>query len=229
MGIFSGIANASAGRKTKKEGKKLYAEGLKERDEVLASRQDFQFPEEVMSAYGLAKATLAGKSQVQEGLERSADRTLANNASAVRRYATSGADALAAIAGVNQQANSQYNDAAIYGAQEKERNRGQLYDQASQVGQYRKLQYDLNVMMPYLQRLQFANDKVGAGLNMKLAGRQQQAQGWGSFGDGLLSAGISAASGGLGGAVGGSSVAPTGNQFGTLGTGESPFMSQGPL
>lgn len=201
MGIFSGISNAISGRKTRKEGEKLYSQGLDERQSTLDSRQNYDLPQEVLDAYGLAKAN-ANVSQAQQGMERVAERTQASNLGAVRRYATSGADALAAAAGVNNQTAQELDQAQVVGAQEKLRNRAMLYDQASQIGQFRNLQYELNVQQPYLQRLQFANDKVGAGLNMKLAGRQQAAAGWGQIGDSVADIAVTAATGGLGGGGG---------------------------
>lgn len=197
MGLGAGIAGAISGRKNRKEGSKLYGEGLVERDAALASRQDLGESAALNTAYGLAQSLLTGETETQVELKKNAARKQSSNLGAVKRYATDGASALAAALGVNDSYNQDLGEAAVVGAQERFKNKQDFYDQSAAKTQYGLLQYDLNVQQPYLQRLQFANDKIGAGLNLKLSGRNQEAAGYGAAADGAMELALSAATGGL--------------------------------
>jgi hypothetical protein len=191
------IIGGVAARKARKDATKLRQRGEGLMNEAFAKRSDYAIPDEIKNAYDLSENRAFAKSGVQSALEKSADQTLSNNLSAVRRYATSSNDALAAASGAYGANQQSYNDAAVAGAQDKQQNMAALYDQASQMGSYKNLMYDMNVNVPYLQRLEFAQGMIGAGFqgeqNSRMASAQIASNAFSSGGNSLMSYGLNKA------------------------------------
>ena len=197
MGLFTGIANTIAGHKTMKEGKAMYGEGINERNAALASRKDLLEPDSLVKNVTLAEENLNAKSRIQILMEENADRSLARGLSSVSRYAGDSSSALQYALGVQDQSSQDRTSAALEGARDYARKEQNYYDRQDFRTQFAKTQYDLNVMMPYLQKLQFANDKVGSGQSMNMYGRQQKAEGIGGVLDGVANIGVAIGTGGL--------------------------------
>lgn len=153
--ITSGI-NADRAKKLRKRGEKLQREA-EER------RTDFSIPDEIRKNQQLAESDAFGKPALQSYLEEAAAREESSNLSAVNRYATSSADALAAAAGVNNQSARARTQAAASGEQVRQQNKGALYNANNQMADYETMAWDMNVNIPYLQRMQMAQQMQGAG------------------------------------------------------------------
>ena len=154
--IITGIINNGRARKMRKKG-----EGLEQ--QAYAGRTDFEIPQEIEQNLALAKNEAFGKPALQSQLENIAASEESANLSAVNRYATSGADALAAAAGVSQRTSQSRQKAVATGQEVRQQNMQTLYQAGNNLADYRSMQWDLNVNIPFLQRLQFAQQLQGAG------------------------------------------------------------------
>lgn len=159
----AGTIQSGVGLLQYRKAKKLYKEGQRLQKEAYAKRTDYQIPDEIKNNVALAQNEAFGKPAVQSYLEENANQKLSGNLSAVRRYATSSADALALASGANTQANMDMNSAAVAGAQQRQQNMQSLYQANSNLGDHRALAWDLNVNVPFLQRLQWSQDLMGTG------------------------------------------------------------------
>lgn len=186
-----GIWQYRQARKLRKQGEALMEKAYKD-------RTDYQIPDEIKQNYQNAQSEAYAKSAVQQYMENSADQNQSNNISAVKRYATSSSDALAAASGVNQQNMQARNQAAVAGAEVRQQNMGRAYEAGNLLADYKSLAWDLNVNVPFLQRLQWSQDMIGAG-------RQGQNDATNTFVEGQNQIGKSAADffGGSGGGGGG--------------------------
>lgn len=154
--IVTGIINNRRAKKLRKKGERL-------QQEAEAKRTDFTIPDEIQQNIDMAENDAFGRPALQGYLEEIAAREEANNLSAVSRYATSSADALAAAAGVNNQSAQALGRAAAAGEEVRQQNKQQLYGARREMADYRTMAWDMNVNIPYLQRMQFAQQMQGAG------------------------------------------------------------------
>lgn len=160
---IKGVKGTIIGIGQKKRAKKLRKKGEAMEREAYAMRTDYQIPEEVKNNYAQSQNEAYAKPAVQRYMEEGADRELANNISAVGQYSTSGADALSAAFAANQQSLVGKNQAAVAGAQARQQNMGRMYEAGNTLADYRSMAWDMNVNVPFLQRLQWAQDLQGAG------------------------------------------------------------------
>lgn len=194
MGIFSGLFNQHASIKNRKETERIKKRGENEMKRAWSERTDFEIPKEVQENIQTAKNNAYGKPAIQSYMEEAANQGLSNNLTAVKRYATSSADALAAAAGANNQAAQGMNNAAMAGAEQSSRNMDRVYEANNQMADYKTMAWDMNVNVPFLQRLQWAQGLVGAGYQGRLDANNQYAQGGGETFDsffGMLNQGAS--------------------------------------
>jgi hypothetical protein len=151
-----------------RKARKLLKKGEKLEKEAWAKRTDYKIPTEITGNVGLAESEAFGKPAIQKAMEESADIEMGRNLSTVRRYATSSADALALATGATQQARDGMNEAAVAGAQQRSDNMQHLYEAKNTLADYKTLQWDMNVNVPFLQRMQWAMDLQGAGYQGKI-------------------------------------------------------------
>lgn len=156
IALGGSIIKGAKARKQRKRGEKLQREAE-------ARRTDYRIPQEVIDNQKMARNEAFAEPAIVRYMEEAAQREQANNLSAVNRYSASSADALAAAAGVNATTGQRMADAAITGEQVRHQNMGALYQANNQLADYRTMQWDVNVNMPYLQRMQFAQDMQSAG------------------------------------------------------------------
>lgn len=219
----AGTVQSVVGLMQKNKAKKLRKKGARLEKEAWEKRTDFEIPQEVRDQYQAAQNEAYGKPAVQQYMEDAADQTLSGNLSAVKRYATSGADALAAATAVNQQAYNDRGQAAIAGAQARQQNMAAMYSAGNLLADYKSMAWDLNVNVPFLQRLQWAQDLQGAGyqgendaINTFVEGQNQIGQSAANF----FSIG-GGGGGGMGGMMGG------GGGGGTMGSAPSSGFNWG--
>jgi hypothetical protein len=151
--LATGIIKGIKGRKARKAGEKAMQE----------TRPRMKIPGAIDANYAQAQNELGGKPAVQQAMEDSAQQQLAGNLSAVRRYATSSADALAAASGASNVANQGMAEAAAAGGQQRGQALQNVMNAGNQLGDYQSMQWDMNVNQPYLQRMEFAQGKMAAG------------------------------------------------------------------
>jgi hypothetical protein len=183
-GVVGGIMKNNAAKREYARGRRMYRKGSKQANTLLDNRPEYKIPEEVQASLNLAQNEL-GSSALQSGLQTQADRQLANNVSVINRSATSGADALAALNKAVGQSQEGYNNAAIAGAQERQSDLSNLYNAQSQMGDYHGIQYDQNVNLPFLQRMELAQGKIGAGLSRMGSTGQARLDSAGLFGNAI--------------------------------------------
>lgn len=211
----AGTIQSGVGYYQYRKARKLRKEGERLMKEAQAKRTDYQIPDEIRNQYSLAHSEAFGKPAVQQAMENAADAEQSANLGAVSRYATSGADALAAAAGVNQQSRQGYNEAAIAGAQQRQQNMGNLYQAGNLLADYKSMAWDLNVNIPYLQRMQWAQDLIGAGYQGQNSGINTFVEGQNQIGESAANF-FSFGGGGGGGASAMSSGGGGGNPYGGI-------------
>lgn len=153
IALGGSIVKGIKARKRRKKGEKMQREA-----EAFRKENPFEIPDEILENQQLAKNEAFAEPAIVRALEEQARGEQANNLSAVARYATSGADALAAATGVNNQTASRMRDAQIAGDEVRRSNMRDLYGANNTLADYRNMAWDMNVNMPYLQRMQFAQD-----------------------------------------------------------------------
>lgn len=139
-------------------------QGQSMQKEAEAIREDYKVPEEVLKAYQFSQSLLGGKSALQSGMEENASRSLAGNLSNINKGATSATQAILAGSGAQQAYGGQMNQATMAGAQQQNQRQGMAQNMALNMGDFRTTEYDFNHNLPYLQKLQFAQDYLGTGV-----------------------------------------------------------------
>lgn len=165
---IKGVKGTVVGIGQYRRAKKLLRKGEDLQRQAEAQRTDFKIPDEIKNNYQTAQSEAFGKQEIQQQMENSADAEQSANLAAINRYATSGADALSAASGANQQTAVGYNQAAIAGAQSRQQNMGNMYEAGNLLADYKSMAWDMNVNIPYLQRMQWAMDLQGAGYQGKI-------------------------------------------------------------
>lgn len=209
----AGTIQSVAGYRQERKASKIRKKGERLQQEAWDKRTDFEIPEEVKKNYATATNEAYAKPAVQRYMEEGADRQLANNISAVGQYSTSGADALSAVFAANQQALVGKNQAAVAGGQARQQNMGRMYETGNALADYRSLAWDLNVNVPFLQRLQWSQDLIGAGYAGQQAGVNQFVEGQNQVGE---SAANFFGGGGGGGGEGGGGGGGMGGMMGGM-------------
>jgi hypothetical protein len=173
--LATGIIQGIKGRKMRKQGEKMMRE----------TRPKMKIPGAIDANYAQAQNELGGKPAIQQAIEDSTQQQLAGNLSAVRRYATSSADALAAASGANNVAGQGMAEAAAAGGQQRSQNLQTAMRAGSELGDYQSLQWDMNVNQPYLQRMEFAQGRMAAGQAQEQAGLSSMGGAMGGIGSGI--------------------------------------------
>jgi hypothetical protein len=214
----AGTIQSVVGLMQKRKARSLRIKGERAERDAWKNRTDFEIPKEITDAYGTAQAEAFGKPALQQYMENAANQELSGNLSAVKRYATSGADALAAAAGANQQATAGMNQAAMAGAEARQQNMDRLYNAGNLLADYRSMAWDQNVNVPFLQRLQWAQDLQGAGyqgendsINTFVAGQNQIGQSAANFFS--IGGGAGGAAGAMGGGGAGAAASSGGGGY----------------
>lgn len=155
--IVGGIAGAIGGGKKRRARRKA----KQDFDEMLANKPQYEIPDEIGNNVQDATNEAFGRPALQAYLEEIAAKEQADNLGAVGRYATSSADALAAAAGVNNAASIDRSRAAAAGQEVRQQNMGRMFDARRDLAEYKSMAWDMNVNMPFLQRMQFNQDLHG--------------------------------------------------------------------
>jgi hypothetical protein len=171
-----GILQARKARKLRKKGEALM-------NEAWAKRTNFEIPDEAKQNFQEAQNQAYAKPELERAMEENANAGLSNNLSAVKRYATSSADALSLANNANQQFNQRMNEAAITGGQVRQQNQERMYDARNVLSDYRAMAWDMNVNVPFLQRLQWSQDLIGTGMSGEQAGMNQFVEGQNQIGE----------------------------------------------
>jgi hypothetical protein len=189
-GLFSGIGKRRAAKRRSREGSKLIRRGEAAAEKALAFREEnpFEIPDEARASLALAQNEL-GTNRIQQALEEKNNAALASSAGLVKRTATSGSDALAAISKLQGQTNELNTQAAVAGAQERNQDIGNVLNANQLLADYHGIQYDQNVNMPFLQRLELAQGKIAAGYSLKGAATQAEIDSSGLTGNLISGAG----------------------------------------
>ena len=159
----AGTIQSGVGLLQKRKAKKIRRQGEKLMQEAWDKRTDYEIPDSITDNYATAQNEAFAKPAVMQYMQDAADRQLGSNLSAVKRYATSSADALAAASGANDVYGSALNQASLAGAQTRQQNLGQMYEAGNTLADYKTMAWDLNVNMPFLQRMQWAQQMIGTG------------------------------------------------------------------
>jgi hypothetical protein len=212
-GIAGGISTNRAAKKQIAAGKGMASAGAAEAKKALnfKRRNPFKIPAEAKTNVDFATNEL-GSSALQEQMMQQADRSLASASGAINRTSTSSSDAQAMLMKLYGQSQEGYNNALMVGAEERQRDIGNYMNANNQMADYRGIQYDQNVNMPFLQRMELAQGKVGGGMNMMGAASQARVESAGMIGHAISGAGqvvgglysAGAFSGGGGGSTAGS-------------------------
>jgi hypothetical protein len=171
-----GIFQARKARKLRKKGEALM-------NEAWSKRTDFEIPDEAKANFQEAQNQAYAKPAVERAIEDNANFALSNNLSAIKRYATSSADALSAVNNASQQFNQNVNQAAIAGDEVRQQNISRLNDSRNVLSDYRAMAWDMNVNVPFLQRIQWAQDLIGTGTTGEQAGINQFVEGQNQIGE----------------------------------------------
>jgi hypothetical protein len=213
----AGTVQSVVGLMQKNKAKKLRQRGERLQKEAWEKRTDFEIPQEIRDQYIASQNQAYGKPALQQYMEDAADQTLSGNLSAVKRYATSGADALAAATTVNQQSMSNRAQAAMAGEQARQQNMATMYNAGNLLADYKSMAWDMNVNVPFLQRLQWAQDLQGAGyqgendaMNTFIEGQNQIGQSVANF----FGGGGGGGGGMMGGMGGGANFSSMGRNVG---------------
>lgn len=190
VGLASTVGGLIAGGKKRRAAKRMRKQGERLEKEAWAARTDFEIPDEIEQNVSMAENEAYAKPALQTYLEEIAAREEASNLSAVNRYATSAADALAAVSGVSRQTSQARTQAAAQGEQVRQQNMGRVYDARETLAGYRTMQWDMNVNMPFLQRLQFAQQMQGAGYQGEITSLNQMQSDLTSAGSTMLGQGL---------------------------------------
>lgn len=159
----AGTIQSAVGLFQKKRARGIRRKGEKLMEEAWKKRTNYEIPQEVRDNLASAQNEAYSKPAVMQYMEDAAGRQLAGNMSAVRRYATSSADALAAAAGANQGYGDALTNAAVAGAQTRQQNMQNVYNAGNTLADYKSMAWDMNVNQPFLQRMQWAQQMIGSG------------------------------------------------------------------
>jgi hypothetical protein len=183
-GLTSGIGKNNAAKRMAREARRMRKAGMKESRAAIKFKADnpFLIPAEAKANVALAANEL-GSSALQEQMMQSADRNLASATGAINRTSTSSSDAQAMLMKMYGLSQEGYNNALMAGAEERQRDLGNYMNANMQLADYRGIQYDQNVNMPFLQRMELAQGLTGGGMNMMGATAQSQIDSAGFLGD----------------------------------------------
>jgi hypothetical protein len=185
MGLIGGIAGIFTGAGQRKEGKKMFKKGDKMMKAAWKKREanPYQIPDAIGQNVAQAANELGSKPMVQQAMEDAAAKRMSAGLTAVNRYATSSADAIAASAGMLDSYNEGMNQSAIAGANVRQQNLSDLYSAKNTLADYESMKWDMNVNQPFLQRLEIASGLMNGGMSMRNAGTQTMTAGIGAVGD----------------------------------------------
>ena len=194
--VAAGIAKKKAIKRAKEAADKKASAAQKEIDDAVKFKEDnkYEVPDIIKDRVALAKQEV-GNSTVQTNLERMANDKLARNVGNIQRTATSSTDALGALAHAENQASQDFTQAAVAGGQERQQDLQNLYGAQSELGSYENIQYDQNINMPYLQRMELAQGKLGLATQMQMQAGGAKLENAGFVGRGIA-AGATAYMGG---------------------------------
>lgn len=173
-------AIAVAAKSAKKKAKNATAEA----NAALKFKEDnpYVVPKTVAENVALAKNEL-NNSNYLSNVERQADATLAGQVGALERASTSGADLLAAVNKVSQQSAETKMTGAVNEAQLRQGRVANVIGTNSEASDYESMAYDQNINMPYLQRMELAQGKLGIAGQMQAnaakLGMENAGAGWG--------------------------------------------------
>ena len=182
---IAGTIQAGVGLYNKRRAKKLRRKGEALMNEAWSKRTDYQIPDEIKQNYLTATNEAYSTPAIQRLMEQNANQGLSQNLSAVKKYATSANDALAAAVGANRQYASDVNQAAVAGAEQRQANLNRMYESGNVLADYKSMQWDLNVNVPFLQRMQWAQEMIGSGYQGETAGLNQFVEGNNQIGQSL--------------------------------------------
>src|SRR5574343_1162050 len=124
--ILNGVTSGLFGGSERRQGKRMVRKGERLMKKAWKERTDYQIPTDITANVSQAERELGAKSNTEQAMQEAAGSELSQNLGAIRRYATSSADALAASSGANSQANARFQQAASAGAQERQQNKQDL-------------------------------------------------------------------------------------------------------
>lgn len=158
-------------------------------NEVLNTRLDYQIPDELKKAYGLAQSNAYGTPDIESRLTNVANRTLGQQLSNNSRLATSGSEAQLGANSAVQNYNQGLDQAAIAGTQQHQQNLQSLYNLSNEMANQRQTQFEFNQQYPVQQRLAFLNALNTNQLNSSIANNTAQMNILSGLGSGLIKQG----------------------------------------
>ncbi len=122
-----------------------------------AQRPDYVIPKEVFQNQAMYQA-MANSSRVpgQSQIENNINQNTSQAINASQKAAGSSADALSAIGNIQQNANNQFGDLGIAGAQLQLANKDKLAQANNDVADYKQQAFDYNQNQPYQQKYAYS-------------------------------------------------------------------------
>lgn len=151
VGVAALVANQYNKNQQDTANKRAASQG----NQLLNTRQDYQIPDELKKAYGLAQSNAYGTPDIESRLTNVANRTLGQQLSNNSRYATSGSEAQLGANSAVQNYNQGLDQAAIAGTQQHQQNLQSLYNLSNEMANQKQTQFEFNQQYPVQQRLAF--------------------------------------------------------------------------
>lgn len=147
-GVVGGVAGLISGESKKKQ---------RDAAAKAAVRPDYQIPQEVFQNQAMYQAManssrVPGQSQIENNINQNTSQAL--NAS--QKAAGSSADALAAVGNIQQNANNEFGNLGIAGAQLQLANKDKLAQANNDVADYKQQAFDYNQNQPYQQKYAYS-------------------------------------------------------------------------
>ena len=173
----------AAGGRAKKQGMGLYSQGQKELDATMSTWKDYESSGELKSQYNKLNTQTGGRSTLTGLMQENADRSMANYLDVIRKGSVSGAQLSGGAANAANAYGANMNKAAIAGYEDNMQKQRMMTGLAGQLESANMNKFNMN-LMPYLQKIENAQGKMGYGLNMYNQGVAGQT--------GVMSAGLGA-------------------------------------
>lgn len=167
--------------------------------------QKFKTPEELSQMYKMLLNKAQGKSSIQQLLEERSDKRKSNRLSQLGRLANSSASAILNANQIDQEASGDEINAILTGEQSRDAYLGKATDMSTTLAQYKKAEFDYNVVEPRNMFFSEANALKRASGQNYLSWAMNRAEIWQGFGnamgESIDSVAKMALTGGLGGGV----------------------------
>jgi hypothetical protein len=179
------IGAAKQARQMRKLSESQLREGRTLDAQAEASRPIYDTPQEIMARLNQARSAESGTSTTQAELERQAARAEASDVSGISRYATSGAQGLAALSALGDRRYDAVSRAVVTGAAERQMASQRADQLGSAVSEFRDQEFEINELAPFIEKKIRAQELRSAGMTNQLTAIGAKANVWSSIGEGL--------------------------------------------